>query len=127
MARKKSTTPNKPFDATTKSLVEVNPKGWLDFLGLPATTYELVSADLSTVTTEADRLIRVTTPVEYGVHQEFQAGAESRFPDRCLRYNVLPVTFPAPHRRASFNRWKRALSRKRRPILPASSGPRPLF
>jgi len=89
MARAKKTLPNKPFDATTKILVETNPKEWLEFLGFQATEYELVSADLSTVTTDADRIIKVKKPKPFVLHQEFQASHERRFPDRCLRYNVL--------------------------------------
>ena len=89
MPRRKKTTPNKPFDATTKALIEINPHDWLEFFGFTATEYELISGDLSTVTTDADRLIHIKKPKECAVHQEIQSSAERRFPDRLLRYNVL--------------------------------------
>ncbi|MBB6052842.1 hypothetical protein [Armatimonas rosea] len=79
-----------PFDATTKELVRLHPEDWLELLGLPPASCELVDADLATVSTEADRLIRVLTQEPYLVHIEFQAGHDGhRVPGRMLRYNVL--------------------------------------
>jgi predicted transposase YdaD len=79
-----------PFDATTKELVRYQPEDWLALLGLPPAPCELVDADLATVSTEADRLIRVNTASPYLVHIEFQAGHDGhRVPGRMLRYNVL--------------------------------------
>jgi hypothetical protein len=49
-----------------------------------------VDADLATVSTEADRLIRVNSAKPYLVHIEFQAGHDGHaVPGRMLRYNVL--------------------------------------
>lgn len=48
-----------PFDATTKELVRLHPEDWLVLLGLPAAPCKVIDADLATVSTEADRLIRV--------------------------------------------------------------------
>jgi len=89
IVRKKQETPAKTYDVTTKMLIEQNPRAWLEFLGLPVTQCEIINADLSTVSTEADKIIKVTAPILYGVHEEFQASAEFRLPDRILRYNVL--------------------------------------
>jgi predicted transposase YdaD len=89
MRRRKRTAPSKPYDVTTKALIEQNPRAWLEFLGLPVTECEVFDADLSTVSTEADKIIKVTAPILYGVHEEFQASAEVRMPDRLLRYNIL--------------------------------------
>lgn len=82
-------TPNKPFDATTKELVEFAPRDWLKFLNLPGDECEMISADLATVTTEADRLVRVTSPTPYLAHIELQASFDAGFEKRLLRYNVL--------------------------------------
>jgi predicted transposase YdaD len=79
-----------PFDATTKELVRFQPEDWLALLGLPPEPCELVDADLATVSTEADRLIRVNSAKPYLVHIEFQAGHDGHaVPGRMLRYNVL--------------------------------------
>ncbi|WP_309708241.1 hypothetical protein [Armatimonas sp.] len=79
-----------PFDATTKELVRFQPEDWLALLGLPPDPCELVDADLATVSTEADRLIRVNSAKPYLVHIEFQAGHDGySVPGRMLRYNVL--------------------------------------
>jgi predicted transposase YdaD len=79
-----------PFDATTKELVRLHPEDWLELLGLPPASCELMDADLATVSTEADRLIRVLTQEPYLVHIEFQAGHDGhKVPGRMLRYNVL--------------------------------------
>ena len=79
-----------PFDATTKELVRFQPSDWLVLLGLPPAPCVLVDADLATVSTEADRLIRVETARPYLVHIEFQAGHDGyAVPGRMLRYNVL--------------------------------------
>ena len=79
-----------PFDATAKTPVEIGPRDWLTLLGLPATACEVIDADLSTVSTEADRLIRVLAPKAYIVHIEFQTGHDgAAFPPRGPRYNVI--------------------------------------
>ena len=65
---------SKRFDAATKQLVETRPADWLAFLGLPGTGASVVDADLSTVTAEADRVVRVDNgPLPYLLHVEFQA------------------------------------------------------
>jgi len=49
----------KPYDATTKFLLETDPAGWLEYVGLgrPAVT-SIIDADLATVTSSADKVIR---------------------------------------------------------------------
>lgn len=79
---------SKPFDAATKRLVEADPLAWLRCAGLPGTEAELIDADLATITSEADRFLRVRNP-DYLGHIELQAGYESNMGDRALRYNVL--------------------------------------
>jgi hypothetical protein len=58
----------KPFDATTKDLIEAAPAGWVTYFGrtVSPSAVRVVDADLSTVTTGADKVIRVTDPFPQG-------------------------------------------------------------
>lgn len=81
---------SKPFDATTKQLVEAQPEAWLAYAGLSGvTSAEVIEADLSTVTAEADRVVRVNAAEPYLVHLEFQASYNLTMGERLLRYHVL--------------------------------------
>ena len=80
----------KPFDATTKQLLEERPGDWLAYLGLPGTRAEAIDTDLATLTAEADRVLRVTdSDAPYLVHVEFQASHDPAMAERLLRYHVL--------------------------------------
>jgi len=80
----------KPFDATLKELLERYPSDWLAQLGMTAAgTVELIDADLSTITTQSDKLIRVNDPDPWLLHIELQAGRDPRVDRRALKYNVL--------------------------------------
>ncbi|MDX1932324.1 MAG: hypothetical protein SFU56_06945 [Capsulimonadales bacterium] len=80
---------SKPYDATTKRLMELHPEDWVDFLNLPQGAITLLDADLSTITTAADRILRVDGPLPYIVHNEFESGRHTRnVPFRLLQYNV---------------------------------------
>lgn len=48
---------SKIYDATSKDLIEIDPAGWVSFLGCPvdAADVRLVDADVSTVTAEPTR------------------------------------------------------------------------
>jgi predicted transposase YdaD len=79
----------KPFDATTKHLVTSQPADWLEYVGLPRASVEVIEADLATVTAAADMVLRVRTPTPYLVHLEFQANYDRELAERLLQYNVL--------------------------------------
>jgi predicted transposase YdaD len=80
----------KPFDATTKDLLEADPVAWMAYLGVHLEgTVEVIDSDLSTVTAEADKVFRVVGPESYLVHVEMQSSADTTLPRRLLRYNVL--------------------------------------
>jgi hypothetical protein len=80
----------KPFDATTKELFQADPVALLAYLGLhPAGPVEVIDANLSTVTAEADTVYRVSGPEPYLVHVEMQSSADATLPRRLLRYNAL--------------------------------------
>ncbi|MBY0513823.1 MAG: hypothetical protein K2P78_07910 [Gemmataceae bacterium] len=82
---------SKPYDATTKDLIETDPAGWVAFLGgtAPPDAVRLVDADVSTVSTDADKAIRVNEPVPWLLHLEIQAGRDGSLGRRLLRYNAL--------------------------------------
>lgn len=81
---------SKPYDATTKYLLESDPAGWLEYVGLgrPASA-SIIDADLATVTSEADKVIRANDPSPWLGHVELQSSRDAGLPDRLLRYNVL--------------------------------------
>jgi predicted transposase YdaD len=80
----------KPFDATTKKLVETRPADWLALLGITGTPVAVMDADLATVTTDADRVLRIGDPAERLAHLEFESGKDgANVPRRLLRYNAL--------------------------------------
>lgn len=80
----------KPYDATTKYLLEADPAGWLEYVGLgrPAST-SIIDADLATVTSAADKVIRANDPLPWLGHLELQSSRDPLLPDRLLQYNVL--------------------------------------
>lgn len=80
---------SKPFDATTRDLLEFQPADWLRYAGLEATEVEVLNSDLSTITTEADKILKVICPNPWLSHLELQSNYERDVPDRTLRYNVL--------------------------------------
>jgi predicted transposase YdaD len=82
---------SQPYDATGKELIETDPAGWVEFLGAaaPAWAVRLVDSELSTVTTEADKVIRVDTPYRWFLHIDIQTGSDATLERRLLRYNAL--------------------------------------
>jgi predicted transposase YdaD len=81
---------SKPFDATTRELMAVDPGSWLAYLGVvPDGPVSVIDADLATVTAEADKVFRVDGPAPYLVHVEVQSSGDLTLPRRMLRYNAL--------------------------------------
>jgi predicted transposase YdaD len=78
-----------PFDETLKHLVEIQPAAWLEYVGLPDRQAEIIDADLSTLTAEADKVIKVRARKPSLVHLEFQSSYDPELGDRTLLYNVL--------------------------------------
>lgn len=76
----------KPFDATTKQIVDTDPLAWVRFLGFPGISAKLVDSDFSLMA-QADRLIEVTDP-KYILHLEMQASYDSEMAERTHFYHV---------------------------------------
>ena len=49
---------SKPFDAAAKRLVEAGPAAWLTYAGLQGERAELIDAELTTITSQSDRIMR---------------------------------------------------------------------
>ena len=80
----------KPFDAATKMLVQAHPADWVALAGFPAASkVEVVEAEVSTVTSAADKVIRVHAPRPYICHLEFQASHDRGLDGRLFLYNAL--------------------------------------
>ena len=90
---------SKLFDALTRSLLEKYPADWLNQLGLlHGELVRVMNSDLSTVTTEADKVIRVEAQEPWLVHIGLQAGHDRTLPRRLLRYNAMlnvSMTYPS--------------------------------
>jgi predicted transposase YdaD len=80
----------RPYDATTKQLLEADPGAWLRYVGLQtADPTTLVDADLSTLLAAADKVVRIEGAAPRLVHVEVQSGYDPTLPARMLQYNVL--------------------------------------
>ena len=73
----------KAYDSTGKYLIEAFPADWLALLGLGAgRPVTLIDANLSTVTAEADKVIRLGGEEPCLAHLELQTGRDVRLPAR---------------------------------------------
>src|SRR5262249_5120313 len=80
----------KPFDVSTKVPIETFPETWLSYVGIvPDGPVRVIDADLSTVPTEADKVIRIDGPVPHLLHLEMQSRPDPTLPRRMGRYNYL--------------------------------------
>jgi predicted transposase YdaD len=76
-----------------KDLVQRYPADWISFLGsgTPESlgSVEVVDANLSTVSVEVDKVIRVGGPTPWLAHLEFQTSYDPTMGQRLLRYNTM--------------------------------------
>jgi hypothetical protein len=82
----------KPFDATMRELFELEPAAWLEFLGIPVpdpSLVQVIDSNVSTVTAEADKVVRVGGPEPVIVHTEFLSGRDLAYPEQAHWYNTL--------------------------------------
>ncbi len=83
---------SKPFDATMRKLIELEPAAWLRFLHIPIADparVQVIDSNLSTITAEADKVLWVDEPVPWIEQLEFQAGRDAELPDRVHWYSTL--------------------------------------
>jgi predicted transposase YdaD len=76
------------YDPALKTLVEAWPADWLPLLGLPRKRVTVEDANLATIVSGADKVLRVHADPEYLVHFDFQSGHDSAMlPRRLQLYN----------------------------------------
>ena len=81
---------SKPFDATMRKLLELEPAAWLRFLHVPLADPDrvrVIDSNVSTVTAEADKVFWVDEREPWIEHIELQAGRDIGLPDRVHHYN----------------------------------------
>jgi predicted transposase YdaD len=80
----------RPFDVTTRHLIEQDPVSWLHWIGLPVTDpVHSVDSEVSTVLAEVDKVLRVEAASPWYAHIEVQTGHDHDLPLRLLQYHVL--------------------------------------
>ncbi len=81
---------SKPFDASPKALLQYGPEDWPAFLGVRASSVEIVDADVSTVTAAADKVLLLRAENGNRIqHFDFQSGPDALLPRRTHSYNAL--------------------------------------
>lgn len=79
-----------PYDSATKALIEERPADWLGLAGFaPRGPIEVINADLTTITSAADKVIRVADEVPWIANFELQSNRDPLLAYRLLRYNAL--------------------------------------
>jgi predicted transposase YdaD len=80
----------RPFDVSGSFLIELDPTGWLDWLGLPVEgEVQSIESDVGTVLAEVDKVLRVEAPSPWLAHIELQASHDPDLPLRLLQYHAL--------------------------------------
>lgn len=80
--------PHKPYDTSTKNLIDSDPLAWVHFLGLPGGSAGLFDTNLVTVLSDADRVLRVSDP-DYFVLLEMLSTYDPASPERVLMYRSI--------------------------------------
>jgi predicted transposase YdaD len=79
----------KKYDVVMKKLVERDPAAWLESLGIETDgPIGIVDADLSKITSEADRIVLVESSEPHLVHIEFHSTRDHDLAERLLINNV---------------------------------------
>src|SRR5271156_1988527 len=81
----------KPFDATMRKLLEVDPAAWLRFLHVPLSDPDrvtVIDSNVSTITAEADKVLWVDEQEPWIEHVELQAGRDLGLSDRVPHYST---------------------------------------
>src|SRR5207237_1437777 len=82
---------SKPYDAAGKELLLTDPDGWAALLGAvrPPDRVDVIESDMSTVTSAADKVIRVKYYPAWLIDVEFQSWRDPAVPWQLLKYNAL--------------------------------------
>jgi predicted transposase YdaD len=83
---------SKKYDVTTRTLYEPKPAEWLTFLSLPFPDpglLQVLDSNVSTLSAEVDRAVRVGGPEPYIVHTEFFSARKVDLQERVFWYNTV--------------------------------------
>src|SRR5262245_9946120 len=64
---------SKPFDATLKDLLEIEPTDWPILIGLPPCPVDVIDADISTISGAADKVLKLRGPSPSLMSIDFQS------------------------------------------------------
>lgn len=80
----------RPFDVTPRDLIEGDPVGWLEWVGLPVNgPVHTIDSEVSTVLAEVDKVIAVDAQPPWVAHFELQSTHDPELPVRLLVYHAL--------------------------------------
>lgn len=80
----------RPFDVSGGFLIDLDPRAWLDWLGLPVDgPIQSIESDVGTVLAEVDKVLRIEAPTPWLAHIELQATNDPDLPLRLVQYHAL--------------------------------------
>lgn len=80
----------RPYDVTTRRLIDIDPAAWLRWAGLPVDgPVQTVDSEVSTVLAEVDKVLRVDGSTQWLGHLELQTSYDRTLPIRLLQYHGL--------------------------------------
>jgi predicted transposase YdaD len=80
----------KRFDSAMKESVDLHPEAWASYIGVkPTGTLRVIDSNVSTVTSETDKVFLDDGPDPYLIHFEMQSSVDLTLPRRLYRYNGL--------------------------------------
>ncbi len=80
----------RPFDVSTRRLIESDPAGWLSWVGFEVDgPVEAVDSEVSTVLAEVDKVLRVEGASPWMAHIEVQSSRDPELLLRLLQYHTL--------------------------------------
>lgn len=80
---------SKPYDATTKGMIERGPADWLALVDVTGFRVDLVDADVSTFSGASDKVLRIRSDPDWLMDVNVQAGPDATAPRRAFVYNAL--------------------------------------
>lgn len=81
----------KPYDVTTKMLIEFAHEDWLRLIGIENAVVEIIDADVSTLISDGDKAMKVSSPEEIIAQLEIQSSYDDSLPLRKLIYSVVLI------------------------------------
>ncbi len=81
----------KPYDVTTKMLIEFAPEDWLRLIGIENAVVEIIDADVSILIGDGDKAMKVSSPEEIIAQLEIQSSYDDTLPLRKLIYSVVLI------------------------------------